>query len=191
MKRRQQTELLTANAIADLLGMDRRSVTLRLGGVPPSGRKNGRDAWTLQTFWRASEARSTATAARTTKDNAGGTYATERTKWLRERRRLAELDRKKAEGRVIDVDAAIGIFTKMVGVVKMRLLAIPAKFAPRAALFKNAGEFECALYDEIWRALEELAQAPCLGSAEETSDDSELSDDSEDEESSRVLRGKA
>ena len=155
-------ELLTANAIAEALGMDRRSVMLRLGDISPDGEVHGRPAWTLKTFWKANTERH-ADAAGTSNgngaaDNGHGSYSAERARLTREKAMIAEMERKRLEGELAPVEQFGMVARAIADVVRTRLLAVPSQVGARWGMVHNAIEAKHLVECEIKAALEELSR---------------------------------
>jgi hypothetical protein len=155
-------EFLTANAIADTLGMDRRSVMLRLGDISPDGEVHGRPAWMLKTFWRVStERHADATGASNgngvANDTGHGSYATERARWVAEKARLAELERLEREGALVPADQVAETWNALAHLIRTRPLALPAKCAVRVGMARNAVEVQAILKVEVREVLTELS----------------------------------
>lgn len=70
---------------------------------------------------------------------------------------LAEMERKRVAGILLPADQVDEMWSRIVAVVKTRILAIPAKMAPRLLVLKRATEIEDALEKEVRDALEEIA----------------------------------
>jgi len=152
-------KLLTANGIAETLGVDRRSVMLRLGDVLPDGTVHGRDAWTLRTFWRASEHRRKPAGALNgdgSADATSGGYGAERAKLTAEKARLAELERLERECALVPADQVAATWDGLAGVIRTKLLALPAKCAARVGMARNAVEVQAILKAEVHELLMEL-----------------------------------
>ena len=156
-------KLLIANAIAEALGVDRRSVTLRLGDIPPDGEVHGRPAWTLKTFWKANTERRAAVVAGTPNGNGAddtshGSYATERARLTREKAMIVEMERKRLEGELAPVEQFGVVARAIIGVVRTRLLAVPSQVGARWGMVHNAIEAKQLVEREIKAALEELSR---------------------------------
>lgn len=70
---------------------------------------------------------------------------------------LAEMERQRVAGLLLPSDQVDEMWSRIVAVVKTRILAIPAKMAPRLLVLKRATEIEDALEKEVRDALEEIA----------------------------------
>ena len=153
-------QLMTCNAIAELLGLDRRVVALRLGGVKPDGKIGRRDGFTLKTYFRAVDDRKPAGAsngAGVADDTGSGSYTHERARLTAEKARLAEIERLEREGALVTVEQVAETWGALTGVIRTRLLALPAKCAVRVGMARNAVEVQAILKAEIRELLTELS----------------------------------
>jgi hypothetical protein len=155
-------KLLTANAIAEALGMDRRSVMLRLGDISPDGEVHGRPAWMLKTFWKANterraEAAGASNGSSMVDDTGRGSYAKEQARLTAEKAKLAEMERLEREGRLLPADEVAQTWAAILGVIRTRLLALPAKCAVRVGMARNAVEVQAILKVELREVLTELS----------------------------------
>ncbi len=112
------------------------SVMLRLGDVPPDGSVHGHDAWTLRTFWRASECRRKNAGALNgdggIDDTGHGSYSAERARWVAEKALLAELQRLERErGSLLEAEAVEHEWSDVLRTVRAGMLAVPSRVAQR------------------------------------------------------------
>lgn len=107
----------------------------------------------------------------------GDDYSTHRTRLTKARADITEMERAQMENRLIpstDVELA---WNSIVSNARNRLIAIPTKVAPVVFASKNLNEIRDIIKDEIYSALDELANAeirtinPILGNSEVTGDD--------------------
>ena len=158
-----QRELFTANGLATELGLDRRTVALALGGVAPDGKIGSRDAWLLRTFWAATKQEANRKAAGASNGNgvaddaSNGSYTHERARLTAEKAKLAEMERLEREGKLVPVEQVEQVWGALSGVIRTRLLALPAKCAARLGMAKNAIEAQAILKAEVHELLKELA----------------------------------
>jgi hypothetical protein len=77
---------------------------------------------------------------------------------MKEKLRLAQLERGEREGRLLLKDDVISLNVSIVHVVKSRLLSTPTSIAPRLVELHRAAEAEAIVRDAITEALLELSQ---------------------------------
>jgi hypothetical protein len=82
-----------------------------------------------------------------------------RTKFLQARTRLAEIEAQKRAGEIIEIADAVEVVSREFGMVRERLLSVPAKVAINCE-GKPSKEIEEIIRDEIWEALRELSYTP-------------------------------
>lgn len=143
-------KLWSVNAAASELGRDRRTVAKALDGVKADGRIGDRPAWLLQTIINALSDRATPT---------GGALdpAQERARKDRAWAEKIEEENMRRRGELVAVGDVAQAVADEYARVRSRLLAIPARAAPRAAVLKTPQEVMAVLEDEIASALRELA----------------------------------
>jgi phage terminase Nu1 subunit (DNA packaging protein) len=84
----------------------------------------------------------------------------ERAALAREQTRVTRLKRQELEGQLIPADVVTERWQKVFMVVRSRLLQLPTTIAPQVVGLQTLPEIETAARDLVYRALEELAQAP-------------------------------
>lgn len=72
---------------------------------------------------------------------------------------MAELDYKEKAGELVPAGVVEESWCEMVAAAKAKLLALPARIAPVAVVGGSVREVELKIRDEVYGALEELAQA--------------------------------
>jgi phage terminase Nu1 subunit (DNA packaging protein) len=112
-------------------------------------------------------------------------YTTHRMRLTRARADITEMERAQMENRLIPSSDVELTWNSLVSNARNRLIAIPTKVAPVVYASKNLNEIRDIIKDEIYSALDELANAevrtinPILGNAEVTGDEEENSNDLE------------
>jgi phage terminase Nu1 subunit (DNA packaging protein) len=81
----------------------------------------------------------------------------ERIQLTRARRQLAEAELAEQQRRVVDADAVVREWGRLVGTAKQRFLGLPAKVTPMVVGAKSLPEAAALLEREILQALAELA----------------------------------
>ena len=87
----------------------------------------------------------------------GGSLSDEQKRLTAARADLAEIEKRRVEAELIPADEVEQAWVKMLAVIKTRLLAVPAKMAPRVMVMQRAAEIKDALDREIRDALQEVA----------------------------------
>jgi phage terminase Nu1 subunit (DNA packaging protein) len=95
-----------------------------------------------------------------------------RTELVLEKLRMAKLDREERERTLLPAQDVINWNVKFVSVVRLALLAIPSKLAPRLVDVKDAGRIESVLRGAIVEALESLQQLLHVAKGDEKERDS-------------------
>lgn len=85
----------------------------------------------------------------------------------RERRRAAEMANAKAAGEVIPVGEVAAAWEQQVGVARGRLLAMPARIAPKVLRATELRAVEGIIRDQIYLVLDELS-ADCAAHQDDT-----------------------
>jgi hypothetical protein len=112
----------------------------------------------------------------------GDDYSTHRTRLTKARADITEMERAQMENRLIPSSDVELTWNSLVSNARNRLIAIPTKVAPVVYASKNLNEIRDIIKDEIYSALDELANAevrtinPILGNSEITGDEEEGSD---------------
>lgn len=139
-------KLWTLNGLATELAKDRRAVGRMLAGVEPDGKAGKSDAWLM------------ATAVRVMLDREEIDLTEEKARLTREQADKAEMENEVRRGELLErglVDrAVIGAFAR----VRAKLLAIPAKLAPRMAREMDAAEAEGMIRASVIDTLRELSE---------------------------------
>jgi len=81
----------------------------------------------------------------------------ERARLTKSRADIAELERKKLCGELLEKEDVRLMNCGIASTIKMRMLAVPRKYAPRLVMIRNAQEIEAILTPGIEEGLEELA----------------------------------
>lgn len=107
----------------------------------------------------------------------GDDYSTHRTRLTKARADITEMERAQMENRLIPSSDVEVTWNSIVSNARNRLIAIPTKVAPQVFASKNLNEIRDIIKEEIYSALDELANAeirtinPILGNSEITGDD--------------------
>jgi phage terminase Nu1 subunit (DNA packaging protein) len=81
----------------------------------------------------------------------------ERARLTRSRADIAEIERKKMAGELLEKNDVRAMNCDIANTIKKRMLAVPRKYAPRLVMIRNAHEVEVILAPGIEEGLEELA----------------------------------
>ena len=141
--------LLTISGLEQEVGKDRRTIGRILEGIPPDGKANGRDAWFIKTFLKAS-------------DNSGeGALdgAEQKARLDKARADLAELDLAVKEGRLVPASAIEKAWGNIATEVRTRLMSIPASTAPRITSKMTTVEIEAIIREQVDEALKAISGA--------------------------------
>ena len=107
----------------------------------------------------------------------GDDYSTHRTRLTKARADITEMERAQMENRLIPAPDVELAWNSIISNVRNRLIAIPTKVAPVVFASKTLNEIRDIIKDEIYSALDELANAeirtinPIFGNSEVTGDD--------------------
>jgi hypothetical protein len=139
------------NALATEFGIDRRTVTRRLDGIPPAREVGGSPVWDLANVAVA--------LAGHAQPAAGELDLTEeRARKAKEEADRLEMMNAQMRGELLlrgDVDAAVaGAFAR----VRARIIGIPAKVAPVVAIMDSPAEVQGVLREAVYEALRELSE---------------------------------
>lgn len=154
--------LLTLSGLEQEVGKDRRSIGKILEGYPPDGKANGRDAWFIKTFLKASG---------NSGDGAALDGAAEKARLDKARADLAELDLSVREGRLVPASAIEKAWANIATEIRTRLLSIPASTAPRITGKLTTVEIEAIIREQIDEALNAISGAVIV--AEDDDQDTE------------------
>lgn len=147
-----EPRLWSINALAVELERDRRTLAKRLSGTAPAGQIDARTpGYRLSDVVKAltgaaQESRFDAARARKAEADA----------------RLAELAAAKACGTVVEIEAVAEIVGAELSTVRSRLLAMPAKLAPRLAAAGDARACQALVAEEVDAALTELSEGAAV-----------------------------
>ena len=83
----------------------------------------------------------------------------ERALLAREQRKKATLERKKLEDELVPAELVEMTWSAMIGAMRARMLALPSRMAPVVAGMTNTFDIEAAIRDEVYVALDELADS--------------------------------
>lgn len=87
----------------------------------------------------------------------GSTYDEARTRKVNAEAQIAELELEKIHGTLVVAEDVVSAWNDVLGALKAKLLAIPAKGAPVLATETQTGQCQVILEDLIYEALEELS----------------------------------
>lgn len=142
------------NALATEFGIDRRTVTRRLDGIPPARQLSGAPVWDLADVAVALMGGAAALGG----DAEALDLNVERARKAKEEADRLEMMNAQMRGDLLargDVDAAVaGAFAR----VRARIIGIPAKVAPVVAIMDNPAEVQGVLREAVYDALRELSE---------------------------------
>lgn len=95
-------------------------------------------------------------------DQDPNSFSTQRTRLTRARADLIEMEREERSGMLIPADQVEEAWIKITSVIRARMLAMPAKLAPRMAAAKSSAEAREILDGEFTNALVEIAETPVV-----------------------------
>lgn len=168
---------LTLSALAVELGKNIRTISRALKGVPPDGKSAGRDGWFTSTALKALGG-----------EDGELNPAAERARLDKARADLAELDLAVKRGQLIPAELVAAAWGSAVTMMRTRLLSCPSSAAPRITGKMTTAEIELVIRHEIDEALEAIANAAVVQSADEPSAGS---DDDSDTGAGEVVTKKA
>ena len=119
------------------------------------------------------------------KAKAGGDFTAEevlknKNKLLKAKAEIAEIERMKATGELIQKEEVKSTWLELINKVKQKLLSIPNKVAPIVVTIKNTSEIKLILQDKIYEALYEI-----------TSDDRSVEQDNESNKTTSTPKNKS
>jgi hypothetical protein len=136
-------KLWTANALAVELGIAPRTLSAKLGGVPPDGKLGTRDAWVLTTVLAAlGWGRPNRTKGSRVQGNAD--YEKWRGIWMKQRALDAQREARVREGNLVELvpfrDAMVETWKRMMLLARNRFLGFPSKLAANFPRFKDQSD---------------------------------------------------
>ena len=142
--------LATVNHLADLTGLDRRTVTRRLSSVPGVLEGDARK-------WDTREALPILYGAGP-EDRLDP--AQEKAQLDRARRLAVETESRVRNGELLEAAEVQALWVSHVGIAKGRLLALPSRLAPAVIGLGDLRTIEAVIREAIHEALTELSAAP-------------------------------
>jgi phage terminase Nu1 subunit (DNA packaging protein) len=157
MKDKRQVQGFTINAICELTGYDRRTVTNRLQGVEPIGTEGKAQKFLIRQFIEACENRIRASLVKG-EDGEALDPVYERARKDKEQADKTALENQVRRGELLEVSDVKRIWTDHIASAKSAVRSIPSKLAPVVAAETDPNVVNEILMDGVNEALEELGE---------------------------------